>query len=697
MVNKRGTGRTAKVVSTRNLRSNLSGVPISDEGDMSDPGNISSANQSALHRTNSLGQIYQPLQRSPPSGPMAHFSRDLSGLQQNFQSAGSSSATQPNHQEVAPNSLFSAAPISKASAAPVNIAPAAPVSLAHTTPGIPQPSVIEQVPISSPRRSQGRPAHVTTTDFAALLTIVQDQATQIQHQFNFIVNNQNEQLAQQQDVMNTMRQEFMQNQRLIATELAQTRETLAINNQFNRRNQNVQQFAHNHQELINPQRMQANVGVQLPRGPVLQQNFQGIPRQNLPVIQEPQIHQNNVAPAIAPVVLPLVQQQNVRPPQVDLIQQPIRPDIPLGIQPLQLNAPGHNPTFHLKAIELPHYSGAHENKTPYDFLIELDKYKAVSRSTDQFMTNEVAPLALQGQAFHWYRFEMSISPFESFEDFKVRFRKEFQTLGYNTELTRELELRSQGPTEPLTQFIRIIVDFYKRLGQNPPEEEIVNRIKRQMHPEFMQALQGKVLNTVRDMMDAAFEAQDLIKAFRTYRPPPLVPGVEPSLRWNPVDMTPAITRYNVNTFIPISDKPDARLHPLGIDPYTYYHAQAERIPNRQVSFNDQAAGQSSRQNWEDNRPSYTDNNRPRPYSPAPPQNQQPSNRPPQQQQQQQSNTRPPSPGVQRPSTPVRERRCYDCNSLDHIRPCPLKSPTSNQRSGNSPAPSPTKNGLGRNA
>jgi hypothetical protein len=632
MANKRGGKATTKT--NRALRSNPIESPLSDEiGDMSDPGIASASSNNTLHRTNSLGQIFQPTLRTPPggiSGPMAH-----------------------HHQAHSSHQLTPAANVAnKEVEAPITGAASIPFAPIGIQPFVPEINPNNQ--LVSPRRR-----HVTSTDFAALLTIVQEQAAQMNHQFNFIVNNQNQQLAQQQDAMNTMRQEFMQNQRLIATELAQTRETFALNNQINRRNQGPQVNQNPLDQVVNQLRMQANAAAP-PRG--------AVPRY-VPPIAPIQV------PPVAPLFAPLGQQQ-----QIPLVQvaQPNPPVVQVGQN--NVNGHGHNPTFHLKAMEIPHYAGAHENKTPYDFLIELDKYKTVSRSTDQFMTNEVAPLALQGQAFHWYRFEMSLLPFETYEDFKVRFRKEFQTLGYGTELMRELELRTQGPTEPLTQFIRIIVDFYKRLGQNPPEEEIVSRIKRQMHPEFMQALQGKVLNTVRDLMDAAFDAQDLIKAFRSYRPPPLAPGVEPSLQWKPLDLTPAMSRPSVNTFTSLAEKPNARLHPHGIDPYNFYHA--ERPMNRQVTFNNPQTGQSSRQNYENNRNNFPS----RPNSPAPQTNQQ-----------QQNNNRPASPIVQQPSTPPRVRRCFDCDSPDHIRPCPLKSPTANRRSGNSPAPSPARDGLGRNA
>jgi hypothetical protein len=359
----------------------------------------------------------------------------------------------------------------------------------------------------------------------------------------------------------------------------------------------------------------------------------------------------------------------------------------------------------LKAAEIPHYKGAEETQTPYDFLIELDKYKSVSRSSDDFMINEIAPLALQGQAFHWYRFESSYAPFIDYEDFKVRFRKEFQPLGYAPELSRELELRTQGPTESLTVFIRVIVDYYKRLGQNPSDAELVSRIKRQMHPEYMQALQGKVITTLRELMNAAFDAQEVIKAFRAYRPPPIAPGVEPSLQWKPMDSSHYQSNNHVSTFTSLPDRASAILHPHAIDPYTFFHAESQpatsqTFQRKTVAFSDNqnqrnnnsdfrsnnqnqrnnSDFQSNNQNQRNNNDFRSNNqtfqnNRPnndfRPSSPIT------------------STPRPSTPVAARPSTPT-TRACYNCGNPDHLLPaCPLPR-NSPRLPGNSLPPSPAR-------
>jgi hypothetical protein len=47
-----------------------------------------------------------------------------------------------------------------------------------------------------------------------------------------------------------------------------------------------------------------------------------------------------------------------------------------------------------KDIGIPKYAGAHESRSPYDFLLELEKYKMAVDCTYEEMLRYVVPLAL---------------------------------------------------------------------------------------------------------------------------------------------------------------------------------------------------------------------------------------------------------------------------------------------------------------
>jgi len=235
---------------------------------------------------------------------------------------------------------------------------------------------------------------------------------------------------------------------------------------------------------------------------------------------------------------------------------------------------------HLKSSEIavPKYKGAKDSKTPFDFLLELDRYQSILGYSDEEMLRSVPPMALKEDAYSWYRYEDP--PFRSWEDLKDRLRLAFQPIGYQDDLRKELERRTQGPSEPLTSFIRVIIDYFERLGDPDISESMkVARILKNMHPEYRQALTGKTIKSLKDLKQAAYEAQEVIKSYRTYKPPPTVGSIEPSLAWKPFNSVTENSVPDSACVVFENNKNPPRLHFASIDPFTYHHA-----PKREVTF-----------------------------------------------------------------------------------------------------------------
>jgi hypothetical protein len=231
---------------------------------------------------------------------------------------------------------------------------------------------------------------------------------------------------------------------------------------------------------------------------------------------------------------------------------------------------------HLKTISVPKYTGSADAKTPYDFIVEMDRFKAISRSTEEFMLHEIVPAALEGAAYPWYRSDVSIVPFHTWEEFKLKFWREFQTLGYAEQMRRALERRTQGPTEPLTMFIRVIVDFYERLEMPVTEDEIIKRVLRQAHPEYLETLHGRPIHSLIELKQLAFQAQELIKQKRLYEPPPTNLPIEPSHEWTPIGYQRGILQpeKSINSVIN-SNINNPQVHFASVDLFRYHHAAAE--------------------------------------------------------------------------------------------------------------------------
>jgi len=288
------------------------------------------------------------------------------------------------------------------------------------------------------------------------------------------------------------------------------------------------------------------------------------------------------------------------------------------------NGNGQARMHHLKTsdIRIPTYAGAWDGKTPYDYLLELEKYQAIVGYTEIEMLNNVIPLSLVQDAYNWYRYEPQ---FENWNDFKRRLRTEFQAVGYKEDLKRELDKRYQGPNETLTSFIRIITDYFERIGDRVEEEMIVNLVKRLMHPDYRKALIGMPCNTIEELKNSAPLAQELIKSYRSYKLPPVSGNLEPSLAWKPItkgaENIPTNLVEGSSSPQPITQSP--RLHMASVDPFSYFHT-----PKKEVKFQSSTYSQPKRSE-----------------SPV-------------------RNTRSTSP----------VRKCFICGSLQHIAPsCPQRT------------------------
>lgn len=284
-------------------------------------------------------------------------------------------------------------------------------------------------------------------------------------------------------------------------------------------------------------------------------------------------------------------------------------------------------THHLKSseIKIPSFAGSSDEKTPFDYLLEMEKYQSIVGYSDEDILGYVIPVSLTRDAYTWYRYEAA---FESWADFKTRLRNEFQAIGYIDDLKKELDSRYQGPNETLTVFIRVILDYYIRIGENVLEADQVAKIKKLMHPEYRKALIGIRTNTLAELRAAAPQAQELIKNYRSYKLPPTTGSLEPSLAWKPVNkqFIPQ-SRGDANAAISLDPNRSHKLHPAAVDPFAYYHAE------RKVRF-------------------------------TRPENRSPSPRP----------TPTGSPSQSRDNSPV--RRCFKCNEIGHFaRQCPKNENT----------------------
>jgi len=100
-----------------------------------------------------------------------------------------------------------------------------------------------------------------------------------------------------------------------------------------------------------------------------------------------------------------------------------------------------------------------------------------------------------------------------------------------------------------------------------------------MHPEYKQAFLGKRIITLDHLKQEAHSAQELIKSMRTYKPPSLLGGLEPSLSWKPIKNQMDSQKPSSSTMALEANKAN-KLHMASVDPFAYHHP----VVKKQVTF-----------------------------------------------------------------------------------------------------------------
>ena len=247
---------------------------------------------------------------------------------------------------------------------------------------------------------------------------------------------------------------------------------------------------------------------------------------------------------------------------------------------------------HLKTsdIKIPIYGGAHEVKTPYEFLAELDRYRKAVGYTESEMLAHVVPLSLRDDAELWYR--KVHQNLVTWQEFQAAFRREFQSPLYMRKLRRELEDRFQGPHEPLTKFIYVIDDYFQRLDPTTPQKVRADRIIQNMHPDYRRQILAvrREFNSVEEILRESYEAQASLAWDREYKVPENRGSIEPVLsyklpQWASQPEQVATMQYQRSAPMLVPE-----IQPSSFDRFAYFHQQGYHRQNN-VRFNRDRSGE----------------------------------------------------------------------------------------------------------
>lgn len=227
-------------------------------------------------------------------------------------------------------------------------------------------------------------------------------------------------------------------------------------------------------------------------------------------------------------------------------------------------------------LPLPSYHGHADEKTPNEFLSELERFGVAQNIEPNDVVLRVVPVALTGAAQRWWEF---MGGFTEWTLFKEALQTEFGSVNYTTLLKRELDARSQHPAEPLSAYVQAIAGYYDRIGERVDEATKLKRVLDQMHPEFRRFIRGHTYTSLRELVEAGPQIQAEILRDRLYRPPPPADwSIERSLAWQ--DHNRPVTAMTTATASFIPQQPTEintdyrQLDYAALDPFMNTHIPA---------------------------------------------------------------------------------------------------------------------------
>lgn len=195
---------------------------------------------------------------------------------------------------------------------------------------------------------------------------------------------------------------------------------------------------------------------------------------------------------------------------------------PVHPPPLPPRASVHDPVadgvLRSLRMEIPTFCGRQDSRSPEEFLLQLQRYARASRKDVQWILCELIPVTLVDDALRWW---LSCGEFEYFETFRASFLRAFGVPDRLRRLRMELDARTQHPDEDFAAYVRIIGEFYGRIGAPASQAEQIDRVLAQATPFSRQQLQGRFFSTMRELAEVGPELQETVWRNATYRPPPL--------------------------------------------------------------------------------------------------------------------------------------------------------------------------------
>lgn len=187
------------------------------------------------------------------------------------------------------------------------------------------------------------------------------------------------------------------------------------------------------------------------------------------------------------------------------------------------------------------FSGA-RGEDADDFLVRLEEGRRFVHMSDADLLNGL-PFCLSGIALQWFRTERR--KWTSWSDCEKAWRRRFCFTDLQMSLRDEIMCRTQGPEEPVTDYLTVMRALFSRLSPPMGEAEQVAYAHRNLLPKFKLATAQSRMNTMDELETVMARVEGSYRSADSYRaPPPPERSLFPRLAYRGPSTAPKLSRVS---------------------------------------------------------------------------------------------------------------------------------------------------------
>lgn len=179
------------------------------------------------------------------------------------------------------------------------------------------------------------------------------------------------------------------------------------------------------------------------------------------------------------------------------------------------------------------FNGRSGSGSVNSFLQRVEELR-IARKCSQERLFEAASDLFEDVALEWFRAQLRQKRFNSWNSLVSALKNDFLPRGYDEELWKQIERRTQHEDEPVVIYISIMENLFECLSEKPSEEKRLRTLLPRVLPGYQSHLALQDVPTISRLVQICRALEDSEKAKKCFKPPPTkqISTLEPGLAYN---------------------------------------------------------------------------------------------------------------------------------------------------------------------